>query len=135
MKRHAWNCCTEVSSSTVDDELVLVYGDPQRIAVLNRAGAQVWERLQQDDLVTEPETPAHDFLVALREIGLAGSREASDDAERTAFGPGDEAPRVMHTGSVEVLVYGFTGGPMDKPGRAPSEGGESDWPFVEPPGK
>jgi hypothetical protein len=101
------------------------------MAVVNRAGALLWERLQRGETVAaRPGAAVHDFLNKLEEAGLV--RRAAIPAAGNEPDTRGEPPRLLHTGAVETLVYGSTGGPWDKPifgDPATPQGKKTDWPF------
>ena len=98
------------ASYAVDDDLVLVYGTPQRMAVLNAEGARLWRMLSSRPRRTAPDTPADRFCRHLHALGLLNPTDGGEGV--TAVGQ----PEIIHEGEVEIVVYGVTGGPIEKPG-------------------
>ena len=125
-----WSLGVQASVVRIDDELVLVFGSPQRIVVLDHAKAWLglWRMLQTDTVVTRSGTSAHDFCTALEASGLVNGRPAAPESvpiEDDARAP----PRILHSGVVELLVYGGSGGcKPDMLGPEMQETG-GDWPF------
>ena len=134
-----WVRIEDASESPVEDELVVVYGDPQKIAVLDADARALWQALSQTGGVTRAGSKADTFFRELAGLGLVSGEDVQEHEE--GMGPlldaEDRAPRIIHTGAVEVLVYGFTGGPF-KPSFKDTDEGETpikdkeNWPWPTP---
>ncbi len=138
-----WEPIAEVSASVVEEELVLVSGAserargggsdarPRHIAILNSSGAALWSRAESGGAVTRPDSVEHRFFTSLAALGLVKGRDAPETQPLRAAADAP-APRILHTGALELLVYGATGDPGDKPGFSPTSN-DVKWPFERPP--
>ena len=133
-----WSPCAEVSESPIEDELILVSdGAPPCIAVINSSGMRLWRALHSGPYGTREGTSAHAFFRSLADLGLVRGEKvpASTEADASPKDADEPPPAIVHTGTVEMLVYGSTGGPQDKPGFGGNQSADSTtnpkWPFPE----